>query len=1292
MPLYGTLATVLTLLWLSASSIAASFDAINLTQGSPAATGYNTFRDVHLNNAGQAAFIGSNPTLSRSDVFFWDGSALKNITKDDPEFASFGIANPSNLKLNQNGHLVFIGWAGLSFHVFLYDGVSLKNLSKGLPVSGANSFTKADLNDFGKVAFSGCHQSSWGCAAPHEVFLFDGSIVNTICAGTSNQCGFGSRIEAVVINNLGHVAWYGGTGYSGVGFFDGNSMRELTNDPVFRGAGYDYVSGLKLTDSDRLIFRGDKSLRADIFYSDAQSLINLTESDPVAGAAGFNRYDDDPALSNSGKAGFRAQQGSSNSTAEIFYFDGNILQNLTGSDPAAGGAGFNQFASPRINDAGALGFFGNKAFVANSGAIFLYDGLSLKNIVQGTSVVALQVPRINASGRAIFFGKDPLTTTERVRDIFFFDGTSLQNVTAVVPEVASRILFDHPIPLNDNDQILFPASNADGTNDVFLMTLVLPPVLSAEPTSLSFGEIIVGSSKDLTFTVQNTGSGTLTGSAAASAPFSIVGDNSFSLAANQSKAITVRFSPTTAGSFNSNLNVTSNGGNASPIVTGTGVLSDSDGDGLPDVYEIAHSLNPNDPSDANQDPDGDGLTNLQEFQLGTDPRQADTDGDGVSDGVEVSQGTDPLDASSFLVPPPTGLRATVGNERVYLDWDPSPLPVDGYNIFVERFDDNTQTFISLGTVNPPGILIQNTSFKVFGFANGDFVENGKLYRFKVTAVKNGVESSPSEAVLARPSEFAVAPAATRPVNPILFLHGINSNASTWDTTRDFFENTLHWRIGGILDYLETDDPRITNPLILNFHFDADFYTATFGNSLANYTTGRSGLLHQADEVQGFIRGLRIAGVTKKISIVAHSMGGMSARSYIADNPPEAVNEIAQFITYGSPHWGASFASLVQPFSQGAEDLDFDCTNGRLDYTRSPFMEHLRNVILPTRIRYFFIRGFVGRRILTQGCLSEGWDGVIPLDSADLGAIPRSAPVGQVPRIINTTRPLSTSAGHIRQTSDFSAILCGLDPGCFVAALGSPVDIQITAPDGRSIARQLAEIPGASYLEAEDETGHQIGTVIIPFPLPGDYTISVVPKDNASPTDTYTLEVSRNGTTTIIAQDQYIQDIPPQGFSVHVNAPPTANAGPDKTVRLGSVVTLNGGGSDPDNGPSPLSFAWTETAGPAVALNGANTATPTLTPSVVGSYTFSLIVNDGAADSAPDTVTITVPILGDIDLDGDVDVDDLKLLQAASNTFANGPNDLRDLNGDGLIDARDVPELVKRCTRPGCGPPASSHSP
>jgi hypothetical protein len=47
--------------------------------------------------------------------------------------------------------------------------------------------------------------------------------------------------------------------------------------------------------------------------------------------------------------------------------------------------------------------------------------------------------------------------------------------------------------------------------------------------------------------------------------------------------------------------------------------ADSDGDGMPDEWEIRYGLDPNDASDAAKDKDGDGYTNLEEFLNGTDP-------------------------------------------------------------------------------------------------------------------------------------------------------------------------------------------------------------------------------------------------------------------------------------------------------------------------------------------------------------------------------------------------------------------------------------------------------------------------------------------------------------------------------------------------------------------------------------------------------------------------------------------------------------------------------------------------
>jgi hypothetical protein len=88
---------------------------------------------------------------------------------------------------------------------------------------------------------------------------------------------------------------------------------------------------------------------------------------------------------------------------------------------------------------------------------------------------------------------------------------------------------------------------------------------------------------------------------------------------------------------------------------------DSDGDGLADRWEEKYGLSASDDGsvDVNNGPDGDpdvdGLSNLEEQSLGTDPQSDDTDDDGLSDAVEdgggefisVTQtGTDPLNADT----------------------------------------------------------------------------------------------------------------------------------------------------------------------------------------------------------------------------------------------------------------------------------------------------------------------------------------------------------------------------------------------------------------------------------------------------------------------------------------------------------------------------------------------------------------------------------------------------------------------------------------------------------------------
>ncbi|MBI3035173.1 hypothetical protein HYY71_02520, partial [Candidatus Woesearchaeota archaeon] len=85
----------------------------------------------------------------------------------------------------------------------------------------------------------------------------------------------------------------------------------------------------------------------------------------------------------------------------------------------------------------------------------------------------------------------------------------------------------------------------------------------------------------------------------------------------------------------------------------TSGVKDTDNDGMPDEWEIQNDLNPNDPNDADLDPDKDGLTNIEEFNVqreysrSTNPNLADTDSDGFNDKEEIDKGTSPVDPEDF---------------------------------------------------------------------------------------------------------------------------------------------------------------------------------------------------------------------------------------------------------------------------------------------------------------------------------------------------------------------------------------------------------------------------------------------------------------------------------------------------------------------------------------------------------------------------------------------------------------------------------------------------------------------
>jgi hypothetical protein len=124
--------------------------------------------------------------------------------------------------------------------------------------------------------------------------------------------------------------------------------------------------------------------------------------------------------------------------------------------------------------------------------------------------------------------------------------------------------------------------------------------------------------------------------------------------------------------------------------------------------------------------------------------------------------------------------------------------------------------------------------------------------------------------------------------------------------------------------------------------------------------------------------------------------------------------------------------------------------------------------------------------------------------------------------------------------------------------------------------------------------------------------------------TFTVDVAGTYIAQLIVSDGTIPS-QPVTVSVSTNAapPPTATAGPNQKVVVGSTVQLQGAGSDPQN--LPLTYTWslsTVPAGSTATLSAINVQNPTFTADLPGTYTAKLLVYNGVAYSAPSFVTIT----------------------------------------------------------------------
>jgi hypothetical protein len=115
---------------------------------------------------------------------------------------------------------------------------------------------------------------------------------------------------------------------------------------------------------------------------------------------------------------------------------------------------------------------------------------------------------------------------------------------------------------------------------------------------------------------------------------------------------------------------------------------------------------------------------------------------------------------------------------------------------------------------------------------------------------------------------------------------------------------------------------------------------------------------------------------------------------------------------------------------------------------------------------------------------------------------------------------------------------------------NPIDIIVRDPQGRTVSPDTSEIPMARYeVLSIDSSGVEVSrsvSVIIPYPVAGEYRVDVLPGRGGRMDDTYSLESTREWfgaptDTIVVAADVPIGDIPPEGYRLLPDVPQTGES-------------------------------------------------------------------------------------------------------------------------------------------------------
>ena len=183
-----------------------------------------------------------------------------------------------------------------------------------------------------------------------------------------------------------------------------------------------------------------------------------------------------------------------------------------------------------------------------------------------------------------------------------------------------------------------------------------------------------------------------------------------------------------------------------------------------------------------------------------------------------------------------------------------------------------------------------------------------------------------------------------------------------------------------------------------------------------------------------------------------------------------------------------------------------------------------------------------------------------------------------------------------------------------------VPVADAGPDQAVLLGNTVQLDGSGSSDANENSLTFIWSLVS---VPDGSLVTLSASDIVDPT--FVADLPGTYVAQLIVNDGIVDSAPDNIVISTQNIQPVADAGADQMVFVSDMVQLDGSGSSDVDGDS-LTFNWSLTSvptGSAAAISDFLLVNPTFTADLAGTYVAQLVVNDGAVDSAPDTVMVEV---------------------------------------------------------------------